>query len=236
MAKRKRLNMNKDYFRERSTEVNLFDSEDRKRIDKIIEDLRDTLRGHKELIALAAPQIASRDRIFCMKFAGNDIRTFINPLVISRKEPIMNTEKQIGFNDYEVYFVPRFKEITAGYQTPTGRVESNVFTDEAASVFEQMIQLLDGVFISDYGLEKLDGFDELSKEEKKEIFTLYAKSLKTQQEDLENDFKSDETLKNLDSLVKFYTDVMLGKVELLTPTEEDKEKYKSNLKKKEIDA
>lgn len=234
MARRKKINMNREYFRERCTEVDLFNAEDRKRIDKIIEDLRDTLRGNKELVALSAPQIASRDRIFCMKFAGNDIRTFINPLIISRKESHLNEEKQIGFGDYnnEIYFVPRFRELVVGYQTPTGKVESTVLTNEASCVFEQMIQLLDGVFISDFGLLKLEGFDDLSKEEKTEIFKMYAEYLKGQQEELNKEFEEDEALKNLNDLTRFYTDVALGKVELLTPTEEDEAKV---IKKEETE-
>ena len=179
MANRKKLNLNKEYFRERCDEVNVFDESISKDVHKVITDLRDTLIAHKDLVALAAPQIASRYRIFCMKFKGNDVRTFINPLILERKGTKLNQEQQIGIGSFDnkTYFTFRSAELTAGYQTPTGRVETNRFTDEACVVFEQMVQLLDGVFVSDFGLEKLDGFDDLSEEERKEILTQYAQYL-----------------------------------------------------------
>ena len=230
MGVRKKLNTNRKYFRVRCNEINPFSKEDAERLGKLVEDLRDTLRHHKDLIALSAPQIASRDRVFCMKFAGDDIRTFINPLIIDRKGPHLSQEKQIGFEDCgnEVYFVPRYKEITAGYQTPTGRVESNVFRDESAAVFEQMVQLLDGLFISDFGLIKLDGWDGLTEEERKEIIGEYAKSLQGMNKDMEEYRKTDEGAKAQDKLTKFYTDVMLGNVEVLPLTEEEREKMRKD--------
>ena len=235
MANRKKLNINKEYFRERCDEVNLFDESIKKDVAKIIEDLRDTLRTHKDLVALSAPQIASRYRIFCMKFAGNDIRTFINPLILERKGMKINQEQQIGFGTFDnnTYFTFRAAEITAGYQTPTGRVETNKFTNEAAVVFEQMLQLLDGVFVGDFGLIKLDGFDDLSDDDKKEIFTQYAESLKQKGAKAEEEINNDKELAQLNKLTKFYTEYSLGNVELATLTEEEKAQIIANTKQEE---
>ena len=235
MANRKKLNLNREYFRDRCDEVNLFDESIKKDVTKVIEDLRDTLRAHKDLVALAAPQIASRYRIFCMKFAGNDIRTFINPLIIERKGVKINQEQQIGFGtfDNDTYFTFRSAELTAGYQTPTGRGETNKFTNEACVVFEQMVQLLDGVFVSDFGLIKLDGFDNLSDDEKKEIFTQYANSLKQRGEEAEEELNNDKNLAQLNKLTKFYTEYSLGNVELATLTDEEKAQIIANNKKQE---
>ena len=232
---RKKLNINKEYFRERCDEVNLFDESIKKDVAKVIEDLRDTLRTHKDLVALAAPQIASRYRIFCMKFAGNDIRTFINPLIMERKGVKLSQEQQIGFDtfDNDTYFTFRCEELTAGYQTPTGRVESNKFTGNASVVFEQMVQLLDGVFVSDFGLIKLEGFDDLSEEEKREIFTQYAESLKEKENVAKEELKSDEELAQLNKLTKFYTEYSLGNVEVATLSEEEKAQIIANKEKRE---
>lgn len=234
MANRKKININKEYFRDRCDEVNLFDETISKDVHKVIEDLRDTLIAHKELIALSAPQIASKYRIFCMKFAGNDVRTFINPLIIERKGVKLNQEQQIGFSEFDnnTYFTFRSAELTAGYQTPTGKVETNKFTNEACVVFEQMVNLLDGVFVSDFGLLKEDGFDDLSEEDKKEIFTMYAQSLKARSEQAEEELKNDKEFAQLDKLTKFYTQYSLGNVEIATLTEEEKEQIKKNLESK----
>lgn len=232
---RKKLNINREYFRERCDEVNIFDKNTRKDVQKTIEDLRDTLRHHKDLVALAAPQIAKRYRIFCMKFAGNDIRTFINPLILERKGMRINQEQQIGFGtfDNDTYFTFRSAEITAGYQTPTGRVESNKFTNEACVVFEQMMQLLDGVFVSDFGLIKLEGFDDLSEDEKKEIFNDYANLLQQKSEQSEQELKEDKSLAQLNKLTKFYTEYSLGNVEIATLSEEEKAQIVANREKRE---
>ena len=234
MANRKKLNINKEYFRDRCDEVNLFDEEQAKEVHKVIEDLRDTLLAKKDLVALAAPQIASKFRIFCMKFKGNDIRTFINPLILERKGVKLNQEQQIGFSEFErdTYFTFRCRELTAGYQTPTGRVETNKFTDEACVVFEQMVQLLDGVFVSDFGLIKEEGFDALSEEEKKEIFTMYAQSLKARSEQVDEEIKNDKSLAQVDKLTKFYTEYSLGNVEIATLSDEEKEQIRKNLASK----
>lgn len=234
MANRKKLNLNKEYFRERCDEVNVFDESISKDVHKVITDLRDTLIAHKDLVALAAPQIASRYRIFCMKFKGNDVRTFINPLILERKGTKLNQEQQIGFGSFDnkTYFTFRSAELTAGYQTPTGRVETNRFTDEACVVFEQMVQLLDGVFVSDFGLEKLDGFDDLSEEERKEIFTQYAQYLTQKSAQAEEAIKNDKELAQLDKLTKFYTQYSLGNVEIATLSDEEKEQIIKNKESK----
>lgn len=235
MANRKKLNINKDYFRERCDEVNVFDETIAKDVQKVITDLRDTLIAHKDLVALAAPQIASRYRIFCMKFKGNDVRTFINPLIMERKGTRLNQEQQIGFGSFDnkTYFTFRCAELTAGYQTPTGKVETNRFTNEACVVFEQMVQLLDGVFVSDFGLEKLDGFDDLSEEQKKEIFIEYANYLTMRSEQATKELEENKELSQLDKLTKFYTQYSLGNVEIATLTEEEKEQIKKNRESKQ---
>ena len=99
-----------------------------------------------------------------------------------------------------------------------------------------MVQLLDGVFISDFGLIKLDGFDDLSEDEKKDIFTQYASTLKKRGEQAEEDLKNDENLAQLDKLTKFYTDYSLGKVEIATLSEEEKEQIIKNKEKRESQA
>ena len=99
-----------------------------------------------------------------------------------------------------------------------------------------MVQLLDGVFVSDFGLIKLDGFDDLSEEEKKDIFTQYANTLKQRGEQAEEDLKNDEELAQLDKLTKFYTEYSLGKVELATLTDEEKEQIIANKEKRESQA
>ena len=223
MAKRKGLNQNREYYRTRCDEVNPFDESLADEVNAVIERLRKELRNRPKLQALCAPQVGSRYRIVCMRFEGNDIRTLINPMVIERKELFVDVESQIGFDDRTQYFIPRYRELMVGYQTPMGKVESNVFRDDTSTVFEQMLQLLDGVFVSDIGLEKLDGFDELPEEEKDSIIRGYLQTILGMNGVMEDFIETDEAMQRQVKMTKFYTDVMLGKVEVLPMTDEEKE-------------
>ena len=42
----------------------------------IISELKETLYSNPNLTVLSAPQLGKPFRVFCMKFAGGDIRTF----------------------------------------------------------------------------------------------------------------------------------------------------------------
>lgn len=231
MAKRKKLNTNREYYRkDRCDEIDVFDVATKKDVQKVIQDLKDTLISNKSIVALAAPQIASRYRIFCMKFAGNDIRTFVNPLIIERKGVQLAQEQQIGFDelDNDTYLTFRSAEILAGYQTPTGRVETNKFTGNACVVFEQMIQLLDGIFVSDFGLIKLPGFDDLPEEDRKQIIKEYAEHLAQMSGDADKAIEEDKTTAQISKLSNFFKEYTLGNVEIATLTDEEKAQIKAN--------
>ncbi len=52
---------------ERCDEINVF--ENNAQVRKIISDLKDTLKANSDLVALAAPQLGYKVRIFCIGFA-----------------------------------------------------------------------------------------------------------------------------------------------------------------------
>ena len=143
--------------RDRADEVQLGNPKYMDQINTVIQDLKDTLRANKDLVALSAPQIGENMRIFCIKFARGDIRAFINPLIITRKGIHLSRETQIGYNGPE-YIVPRHNDINAAYQTPVGAKEVNSFLGTVGEVFQQMIEVMDGVLIEDYGLIILPEF------------------------------------------------------------------------------
>lgn len=217
--RRKKLNLNRDFYRDRCDEV--VPDAPKEVIDdyqKTVDDIRDTLKGTKDLIALSAPQIGKKYRIFGMKFANNEIKIFMNPLIIERKKFKLVPEKQIGFDreaQSESFFVPRYDEIVVGYQKPSGVIEQNKFIGVASYVFEQMVQLLDGVFISDFGLPILEEWNLATQEEKELIIQDYFKWLDEQKIKLDEDLNKDEEFKRLTKLSEWYRDVILGKVELV---------------------
>lgn len=178
-----------------------------------IKEVRDTLHNNPYLTVLAAPQLGKQLRFFCMKFAGGDIRTFINPIIMKSKGLHLSREICPSIPGKE-FIVPRNDEITVAYQTPVGNNESNIFKGAPAEMFQQMVNLLDGVLIDDFGLEVLEGFDDLSNEDREEILNLYIDSLKEYNIILQKEIEEDEELKEIKRATDFLTSVALGETTL----------------------
>lgn len=193
-------------------------------VTRLINDLKDTLRANKDLCALAAPQIGSGKRVFCIKFANGDIRAFLNPIVLTHGKGIHLSRETCASLGSTEYIIPRYDEITVGYQTPMGVPESNIFKGAPAEVFQQMCELLDGILLDDYGLEVLDGFDKLKKEDKKAIIDMYLSSLEAKSSNMQKEIDENPDLKEIDRAIDFEYELALGnvKVEKLTKEEEDR--------------
>lgn len=199
--------------RERCDELNIFDNY--QSVCQAVTDLKNTLIQYKDAEALAAPQIGNNYRMFCLKFANNDIRCFINPMITKVKGSTLSRESNYSIKDTE-YIVPRAEEIQAAYQTPVGKAEENIFKGKAALLFQQMVDLLDGVMISDYGLEILPGFDEASDEEKKQIIDMYIESISTDLDAVNKDIDESPILSKVKENMEFLTSVAKGETDLLS--------------------
>ena len=138
----------------------------------IVAKLKDVLFDRKEFVALAAPQIRKKKRIFGIKFANGDIRAFINPMITKTEGLHFSRENSPSIPDKE-FIVPRYDRIIAIYQTPTGAIEENIFEGAVAEVFQQMVQLLDGITLADLGLEIIPEWDEATDEEKTAVLNAY---------------------------------------------------------------
>lgn len=206
----------------RADEVNLKDTKVFKHVQKIIADMQDVLRANTQLVAIAAPQVRHKVRIFCIRFSNSDIRTFINPLITYRKGTHLSREIQYGGSVQE-YIVPRSDEINATYQTPTGSIESNKFLGMPGEVFQQMVDLLDGVLLSDYALEVIPGFDEASDEEKQEVITYYLDTLRLKNDALDFQIKADKEAADLNKAIDLLTKIRTGEITTEPIFEEIKE-------------
>lgn len=199
-------------------------------VTRLINDLKDTLRANNDLCALAAPQIGVGKRVFCIKFSNGDIRAFLNPIIMTHsKEQHLSRENCASLGTTE-YIIPRYNEVTAGYQTPMGVPETNTFQGAPAEVFQQMCQLLDGILIDDYGLEVLDGFDKLSKKDKSAVIDMYLKHLEQTSNDLKEEIEKDPTLKEIDKAIDFEYNVAMGNVKIEKLTKEEEEDLNKNIK------
>jgi len=187
--------------------------EDEEKLTKDIEAIKNVLYNNKELVSLSAPQIGINSRMFCIKFANGDIRTFINPMIIHTEGGHLSRETCASIPDKE-FIVVRSNKIEATYQTPMGVVETNMFEGAPCEVFQQMVHLLDGVLIDDIGLELIEGWDESTDSEREEVINMYLDSLKSRSEELHNEISSTPALKELDDAIEFMTGVATGKVKL----------------------
>lgn len=228
------INRDKDFLRDRSDEVvlNIFE---RQRVVGLINDLKDTLKANKDLVALAAPQIGKKERVFAIKFADGDIRAFINPAIVRTNNMHLSREKAIGLNDEEEYIVPRADEVFATYQTPdmmADKCDMNKFTGAVAEVFQQMNDLLNGVLLEDIGLIVLPEFDNASDEEKQEIISMYLDSLGARKDLIEEMINKDPDAKNMNKAIEFMTKLQLGEIETIPLTEEEIKELKEKTEKK----
>ena len=195
-------------------------------IAKTIKDLKDTILASKTLVSLAAPQLGKFERIFCVRFANGDIRAFINPMISKTEGLHLVREISPSLPD-RAFIVPRHNRIIAMYQTPSGKPEESVFEGVVAEIFQHMVQILDGVLISDIGLEVFADFDNASEEEKSQVLDAYFKELKTREESMNKEIEENEDLKKTRDAIKFLEGVATGKItmekqdELVIPEEKE---------------
>ena len=112
-----------------------------------------------------------------------------------------------------------------------GVPESNIFKGAPAEVFQQMCELLDGILLDDYGLEVLDGFDKLKKEDKKSVIDMYLSSLEKKSSDLHEEIEKNPSMKEIDRAIDFEYELALGNVKVEKLTKEEEDRLNDNIKK-----
>ena len=186
-------------------------SSHREELQQIITALKDTITEHN-LTHLTAPQLGYDARIFCINFNG-DIRTFINSMIINVDGEAVLSREHCASLEHD-YIIPRHSEIIAMYQTPTGKSESNRFLEPVSLAFEQCQDLIDGVLLSDYGLEITEDFDNATDEEKSEVIGYYIEHLKELSKKLDEEIENDEMLKKTRDAINFMDSVVKGETKL----------------------
>lgn len=224
------ITKDKDFLRDRSDEI-VLNPMKRPEVVGLINDLKDTIKANKNLVALAAPQIGKKDRVFVIRFADGDIRAFINPAIVRTNGMHLSREVSIGLDDTE-YIVPRANDIYATYQTPDmiDTCDMNKFTGAVAEVFSQMNDLLNGILLEDIGLEVLPGWDDASQEERESIIQMYLQSLTNRKDVIEDIINKDPKSKDMNKAIEFMTKLQLGEIETMPLTEEELEEIKEKSK------
>ena len=224
-------------------------------INTTVAALKEILTANDKLLAISAPQIGVKKRVFCIKFADT-IKTFINPVIKHRSEDKFINHEFYVDGESKVY-VCRPKEIEVTYFTDEFKVEDNKLLDQAAAIFAQQYNLLDGIVPG----AVLDSFEDVTRdnlpqfvdatysgsglvlakdepvsdlEEVAEVLTKISAGASAKLKDL-IDTGSDEDLKKVAKRFLFEENVILGRTKIVDQDGWQKEKRivnQANLSKK----
>ena len=173
--------------------------------------MKDAIR-EKNLKGLSAPQIGVFKRIIVLNFNG-DMRSFINP-ILTEQEGFDLVRETCSSIPGKTFIRPRSTTVTAMYQTPLGKIESRKFVGLAATVFQHELDHLDGLPLSEIGLEIDEEFDKASEDEKAELIKAYLESLDIKEKEVKKEIEEDETLKKTMDAIDFLEKVQKGEVKL----------------------
>ena len=173
--------------------------------------LKNAVREHN-LASLSAPQIGVNKRVFVINFSG-DLRTFVNPIISGVKGFELSRETCSSIPD-KTFIRPRHNDIQVMYQTPLGKIESKRLVGMAAKVFQHCIDHLDGLLLTDIGLEIDEKFDNATEEERVAIINMYLDSLDIKQKEIETDIKEDADAKQLFDGIRYMEKVQSGEIEV----------------------
>lgn len=200
----------------RCDEINVF--ENNKEVRRIVSDLKATIKANKDLMALAAPQLGYNARIFCIRFADEDIQTFINPMITKREGKCLMIEHTDAIPDKE-FMIQRSQRIMAGYQRTSGQYNELSLKNPVAALFESMLDLIDGTLFFKYetiGLEIDSAYYKASQEEKEELHNWYFDTfVPARLKSLEETAKNDEDIQKLQTQIKYFKSVIEGETEIV---------------------
>ena len=196
-------------YNDRADEIDL--RKEGKLAQQTIVDLKQTMKKY-DYVCLAAPHIGVNKRILCINFKG-DIRTFCNPLMTASEGFELSREKCPALNNKE-YIRPRQNKVTIMYQNPMGKVVSQTFSGLAARVMQYGIDILDGLLLSDVGLELDENWDKGTEAERDEILGLYLESLDIKRKDIKTQIDNDPEAKQMMSAIEFMESVQKGETEV----------------------
>ena len=179
---------------------------------EIIKALKDTMR-EKGLSSLSAPAIGYNRRIFCIDFKDSEIKTFINPIIAQAKGMQLSVEKCVCIPDKE-FMRPRNNDLMIVYQRPTGQIENRQIVGMSAIVFQHELDHLDGLLLSDVGIEIDEDFHNASEEEQQEVINAYLDALDIKKKEINTEIETNPELKQLSDGIDFMESVYKGETKI----------------------
>ena len=161
---------------------------------EIVQDLDDTMDAHPELLFLASNEVGHKERAIDIRFT-DDTYIFMNPYL--RKMERLTLSREIDRIDGKEYIVPRFGYVELVYQDCLGSIKMVKLEGPAALIACDALDVLDGIFSKDIGLEVIPEFDQATPEEQREVIDMYINSLNERYDALDKDLLAeDDAVKN----------------------------------------
>ena len=204
-------------FQERVDEI--LDNNLYEQVKSTVADLKERLRIDNDLVALCAPQIGINLRLFVVKTSGANMekfKVFLNPMIVSGEGIHLSREINPSFKGKQ-FIIPRKDKVHVAYQTMDGHVESETYIGVYGEVIQQMIEMLDGITLFDYGLDLDDvggpeAFDKATKKDKEQVIQMYLNSIKDTSSTLKEEINSTPELKNINDTIEFTKKMLLGEI------------------------
>lgn len=180
---------------------------------EIIKNIKRTLRKNDNIVALSAPALGYNKRIFCVDYSDNEIKTYINPVIMNATGIQLSREVCSSLPGKE-YIRPRNSEIDVIFQRPTGEINTQRFKGITACTIQHEIDHLDGINLSDIGLEIDSDFDDASDDEKQQIIDMYLDSLDIKRSSIHDEIKEDPELNKISENLRFTEALARGDIKL----------------------
>lgn len=211
----KRLVKNKAKLSERCFEYNV--SQSQEVMKEVSETLLEYFHKHEDVKALTSNQFGYNCRVIGIRFEDG-IKFFVNPMFMKQKGLHVVVESNISLPDRK-FLVARNTEVEVAFQDLFGFASSIAFenADPVGDLFQQLIQMLDGVQLDDIGLEVFDDFFEAPEDEQEEVIQLYLDSLKTSAEAINKEIQEDHELAEIQEGIDFLTAAAKGEVQIKQP-------------------
>ena len=195
----------------RAQEIDL--QKELKEARNIIQQLKQTLKRADDVVALSAPAIGFNKRIFCVDYSDNEIKTYINPIIMHAEGLQLSREVCSSLPGKE-FIIPRNVIVDLIYQRPTGEINTKRFKGVAACIIQHEIDHLEGVNLSDIGLEIEEDFDNATEEERLEIVDMYLDSLDIKRKTISEEIQEDPELNTISERLRFTEALARGDIKL----------------------
>ena len=212
-----KIETNMDCFQERVDEITSATSFDE--VKDTISKIKRYLNTNPDAVCLCAPQIGIPLRLFVVKKAKSNTfeeryKVFLNPMIVVKEGLHLSRETNLSLPDKE-FIIPRANTIHLAYQEYDGHINTETFIGTYAEVVQQMVEMLDGVTLEDYGLFVDEHFDKAKKKDKEAIVQMYLNYLKENFGALKDEIENNPELKQLNDTIEFTKGLLLGTIQPL---------------------